>query len=340
MQGLFIALAVVAGVIVLSAVLLLTVALATVHSVFGRRKSFADDIGVKSGEGVDRFGCDVAWFDTVKANTESMTITAFDGIKLGSLLIKNAERSNRVAIICHGYGVTPRSMQVQAKLFYDRGFDVLLPYMRGHGVSEGRVGMAWLDRFDLLRWTDAVIGAYGQSVEIAFVGTSMGGATVVAAAGMNPPRQVKCVVDDCGFSSQSEQCDRSIKNAKLPVKPMKFVLDIGMRLVHNYSLHDADITPLAASMTVPALFIHGGNDKVVTPECGQKLYDACGSADKTFKMFPDAGHALSYVTDPDGYLGCINGFIEKVFSLPPVVVDDGESAGTPVSDKADESAAQ
>ncbi len=337
MQVLFIVLAAIAGVIVLSAVALLIAALATVRSVFGRRKSFADKIDAngKTGEsGVDRFGCDREWFDTVKADTESMTITAFDGIKLGSLLIKNAESSGRVAICCHGYGVSPYSMQVQAKLFYDRGFDVLLPYMRGHGASEGRVGMAWLDRFDLLRWTDAIVEAYGRSVEIAFAGTSMGGATVIAASGMKPPRQVKCVIDDCGFSSQREQCAQSIEKAKLPVKPMMFLLDLGMRLVHNYSLHDADITPLAANMTIPALFIHGDADKVVAPEYGQKLFDACGSADKTFKLFADAGHALSYVSDPDGYSLCVNGFIEKIFSLPPVSVGapSSEQADTPVAE--------
>lgn len=322
MQAVFIVAAVIAGIIVLAALSLLIAALATVKSVFGRRKSFADDIGVKTENGIDRFGCDAAWFDTVKANTESLTITAFDGIKLSSLLIKNAQKTNRVAICCHGYGVSPRTMQVQAKLFYERGFDVLLPYMRGHGASEGRVGMAWLDRFDLLRWTDAVVDTYGPSVQIAYAGTSMGGATVVAASGMNPPRQVKCVIDDCGFSSQREQCAQSIKKAKLPVKLTMFVLDLGMRLVHNYSMHDADITPLAASMTAPALFIHGDDDKVVAPEYGQKLFDACGSADKTFKLFAGAGHALSYVTDPDGYTDCVGGFIEKVFSLPPLPVEN------------------
>ncbi|MDE6294370.1 MAG: lysophospholipase, partial [Clostridiales bacterium] len=238
------------------------------------------------------------------------TITAYDGVKLGARIIRQSEPTGRVAVCCHGYGATLGSTQVQAKMFYDRGFDVYMLAMRGHKGSGGKVGMAWVDRFDLSRWIDRIITDYGESVQIALYGISMGGATVVSYAGMTPPPQIKCVIDDCGFSSQYEEYLACLKAAKLP-KCCIHLFNIGLKLVHGYSLYDADITKFAKNMTLPALFFHGTKDDFVPFELGQKLYEACASAEKDFIAVEGAGHGLSYVTDKEKYASAFTAFIDK-----------------------------
>ncbi len=295
MQGWMIALIVIAAVIVVVALSFVIGALVFVHNVVGRRKA-------KDSESIpEKYGVDEEWFDDWEYCTQKISITAYDGCKLAGTLIKQPEGQPRlVAICCHGYGSCYRALQPQAEMFFDRGFDVFLPTMRGHEGSEGKVGMAWIDRFDLLRWIDKIIAMYGETVEIALYGISMGGSTVIAAAGMEPPPQVKCVIDDCGFSSQYDQCRASLKNAGLP-QCFIHLYNTGLKLVHGYSLYDADIMPFAAKMSVPALFFHGEKDKFVPFALGQKLFDACSSANKKFVAVADAEHACSYIRDRETY---------------------------------------
>ena len=315
MQAWLIVLIVIACVVVLVAAVMLCSALMSVHIVLGRRRSSAE---VVPSSGVDlKYGVDYKWFDNVKPDTQSFSITSFDGVKLAALLVKNGEQNNRVAICCHGYGVTYKSVQFQAQLFYDRGFDVLLPSMRGHGASEGKVGMAWIDRFDLLRWIDMIIERYGKNAEIALAGVSMGGATVIGAARMNPPSQVKCVVDDCGFSSHSAQYAARLEKMGKLKSLLFFGFDAGLKLVHGYSYKTADFVPLAANMTVPALFIHGDADGVVPRESGDALFSACGSKFKKQLIVESAGHATAFATDCRAYAAAVDELIDKSFDGVP-----------------------
>jgi alpha-beta hydrolase superfamily lysophospholipase len=38
------------------------------------------------------------------------------------------------------------------------------------------------------------------------------------------------------------------------------------------------------------MLLHGGSDKITSAEATQEFFTAAGSADKTFKMYPDARH--------------------------------------------------
>ncbi|MDE6029249.1 MAG: lysophospholipase [Clostridiales bacterium] len=310
MEGWMIALIVVAAFVALVAIAVLAGALIFVHSILGRRKELSAKAKNKKGYTASKFGVDSSWFDTVVGTTSQATISAYDGVKLGARIIRQPEPSKRVAVLCHGYGATLGSTQVQAKMFYDRGFDVYMPAMRGHKGSGGKVGMAWIDRFDLSRWVDRIIADYGETVQIALFGTSLGGSTVVAYAGMNPPPQVKCVIDDCGFSSQYEEYIACLKGAKLPTCAIH-LFNMGLKLVHGYSLYDADIAKLAQNMTIPALFFHGTADSFVPFALGQKLFEACASQDKSFVAIEGAGHGFAYATDKAKYTSEFTEFVDK-----------------------------
>ena len=310
MQGWMIALIAVAAFVALIAIAFLIGALVFVHSILGRRKELSERAKKKKGHISNKFGVDSSWFDTVAATTSQATITAYDGVKLGARIIRQSEPTGRVAVCCHGYGATLGSTQVQAKMFYDRGFDVYMLAMRGHKGSGGKVGMAWIDRFDLSRWIDRIISDYGDNVQIALYGISMGGSTVISYAGMTPPPQIKCVIEDCGFSSQYDEYIASLKAAHLP-KCCIHLFNIGLKLVHGYSLYDADMTKFAENMTLPALFFHGTKDDFVPFELGQKLYAACASAEKDFIAVEGAGHGCAYVTDKEKYTSAFTAFIDK-----------------------------
>ena len=323
MQGWMISLIVVAAVILLVAIAYLVGMLIFVHAILGRRKELSEKQKQKKGYSADRYGVDPVWFDFVASTTAQATITAYDGVKLGARIIRQKESTGRVAICCHGYGATLSSTQVQAKMFYDRGFDVYMLAMRGHKGSGGKVGMAWIDRFDLARWIDRVIEDYGDSVQIALFGVSMGGSTVISYAGMDPKPQIKCVIDDCGFSSQYDEYMACLKAAGLP-KCAIHLFAPGVKLVHGYSIYDADITKLAAAMTLPALFFHGAEDSFVPFALGEKLFNACASPEKSFVAVEGAEHSLAYMTDKEKYIAAFTEFIDKHIDGSALVHDSSE----------------
>ena len=65
---------------------------------------------------------------------------------------------------------------------------MLLVDERSHGDSEGEyIGFGCLDRMDALGWIEWLVGRCGEDMEILLHGTSMGGATVLMASGLELP---------------------------------------------------------------------------------------------------------------------------------------------------------
>ncbi|MCH5158573.1 MAG: alpha/beta hydrolase [Clostridiales bacterium] len=309
MEAWMIALIAVAGVILVLAIVFFAVTHVYSNYVIGSN--------YKEPEGDDpaKYGVDTSWFDTddVKAALGEETITSFDGLKLVSWTLKHKSDApvKRVAIVQHGYHAGPRSVQPFAQMFFEKGFDVYMPAARGHKISEGKyIGMAWLDRFDIMRWIDKVIELYGSDVKIALFGISMGGSTVAAVSGMQPPPQVKCVIDDCGFSSQLDQYNSLLKDVKIPRSWLMVPFTMGVRFKCGYSVSDADICALVSSSALPTLFIHGERDSFVPVALGKKLYEACAATDKRLELF-DAGHAASVASDRERYGAILNEFVDK-----------------------------
>ena len=65
---------------------------------------------------------------------------------------------------------------------------------------------------------------------------------------------------------------------------------------------------------LPVIFFHGTADDYVPWEMSQKNYDAC-PAEKELICIPGAGHGLSYLVDPPGYLKALREFGEKYWGL-------------------------
>ena len=88
------------------------------------------------------------WIETI--NSKKVEVTAKDGIILkGTEYIKD-DQSNDWAIILHGYRSSPDSVISIGRHFSEEGYNVLIPYMRATGESEGEyIGMGWLDKDDL-----------------------------------------------------------------------------------------------------------------------------------------------------------------------------------------------
>ena len=222
------------------------------------------------------------------------------------------QEGHRYAILFHGYAGAAWQMAPYGKMFYDMGYSVLIPDARAHGESEGDyIGMGWLERPDVLSWIDSVTGP-DQEAEIVLMGVSMGGATVMMAAGEDLPDNVKCIVEDCGYSSVWDEFELQLKNVfGLPSFPLLNTASLVSKLRAGYSFEEASSVNQLKKATVPMLFIHGDADTFVPFSMLDVVYNACASAEKEKLVVHEAAHGAAADTDPELYWDTVTAFVGK-----------------------------
>ncbi|MCH5198806.1 MAG: alpha/beta hydrolase [Oscillospiraceae bacterium] len=248
------------------------------------------------------------WY-VANAPTETKLINV-KGETLHAELIRQPEESHLWAVVIHGYSSRPRGMAKQAFGFYEMGYNTLFPYMRGHRKSEqNHCSMGYYEKHDIVSWINYIASIDPES-QIVIIGESMGAATTMLVTGEELPENVKCAIEDCGYTNCYDQFVAQIGNvAHLPtwfVKPANTY----SKLVHGWDFRDCSPVDAVARSKTPTLFIHGENDTFVPYEMMSVVYDAC-SAEKDIISIPDAEHAEACDVHPELYWPKIKEFVSK-----------------------------
>ena len=244
-----------------------------------------------------------------KSNYSDKYIESYDKLQLHSYVVN--QNSNKWAIVVHGYGGSGKLMSDKSKYFYDMGYNVLIPDLRGHGKSEGDyIGMGWKDRLDIISWINFIIKE-NPNAEIVLHGTSMGAATVLMTSGENLPSNVKAIVADCAYTSAWDEFSYQLETyLKVPSYYILNVTNMVTKLKAGYSLKEASALECVKKATVPILYIHGDKDKFVPYSMMDKLYDATSSPKE--KLTIDGGeHANSDLVSPFLYWLTLEDFLNQ-----------------------------
>ena len=244
-----------------------------------------------------------------KSNYSDKYIESYDKLQLHSYVVN--QNSNKWAIVVHGYGGSGKLMSDKSKYFYDMGYNVLIPDLRGHGKSEGDyIGMGWKDRLDIISWINFIIKE-NPNAEIVLHGTSMGAATVLMTSGENLPSNVKAIVADCAYTSAWDEFSYQLETyLKVPSSYILNVTNMVTKLKAGYSLKEASALECVKKATVPILYIHGDKDKFVPYSMMDKLYDATNSPKE--KLTIEGGeHANSDLVSPFLYWLTVEDFLNQ-----------------------------
>ena len=233
-----------------------------------------------------------------------------DGLRLHATFFPNQD-SKKIALCLHGYTSQGMSDYIGLSEYYlKHGFAMFLPDARAHGQSEGEyVGFGCLDRYDLLGWIHWIVERCGEDVQILLHGTSMGGATVLMASGLELPPQVKGIVSDCGFTSPKAVFTHVLHSMyRLPAFPMIQIASFVNRRKAGYGLDDCNAAREVRKAKVPVLLIHGSADSFVPCRMCEEIYENCASPKKKL-IIEGAAHAESYYKDPENYEKALDEFI-------------------------------
>ena len=225
------------------------------------------------------------------------------------------QEGHKYAILFHGYTGAAWQMASYGKVYYDMGWSILTPDALAHGSSDGDyIGMGWLERPDVIGWIDSIISEDPEA-EIVLHGVSMGGATVMMAAGEELPDNVKCIVEDCGYSSVWDEFRLQLKNVfHLPAFPLLNAASLACRIRAGYGFKEASAVKQLQKAAVPILFIHGDADAFVPFSMLDVVYEACTSAEKEKLVIHDAAHGAAADTDPALYWDTVTAFVGKYVS--------------------------
>jgi fermentation-respiration switch protein FrsA (DUF1100 family) len=249
------------------------------------------------------------WATSAKRYDEQ--IKSFDGLKLVGTSFWQPETSGKWVVIVHGYSGDRSNMFRRAKAFYERGFNVLTVDCRGCGESEGKyITMGWLDRLDLVAWANKLAADFPES-QIVLYGASMGGAAVMMAAGENLPPNVKCAIEDCGYSSVwSEFSHQLWEKFHLPSFPVLSAANTVTNIFGGFNLREASAVEQLKKAKVPVMFIHGSEDAFVLPNMVHECYKATPTK-KELHIVKGAIHNYSFRADEAEYMKWCLEFINK-----------------------------
>ena len=241
---------------------------------------------------------------------EAVTIRSHDGLTLRGKFFEGRSGAPRLRFF-HGYRSTAeRDGSGGFALCREKGWNAMMVDQRAHGESQGKtITLGTKERYDVLDWVNWAVRRVGEDQEIYLGGVSMGAATVLMAAGLGLPPQVKGVWADCGYSSTEGVLRHMIRRWKLPETLTFAAARLGGWIFGGFDVRE--ITPLEAvkKAEVPILLIHGEDDNVVPHHMAEEIREACAAPVEIVSV-PKAHHGMSFYVDNARYRSAVERLIE------------------------------
>lgn len=245
---------------------------------------------------------------------EKVTIRSHDGLTLSARYYHVADGAP-LDICCHGYKSHPYTdFSGGSQLCFEMGHNLLLIDQRAQHDSQGTcMTFGILERWDVLDWVNYAITRFGSDVKITLYGVSMGGATVLMAAELPLPENVKGIVADCPFAIPEEIILDVGRKLHYPPKLIRPFLHIAARLYGGFRLNETDAIKAVQKAKVPIVIIHGEEDTYVPCAMSEPVALANPRMVRRY-TFPGAEHAISFLVDEPRYRQIVTEFVNEILA--------------------------
>ncbi|HET9417503.1 MAG TPA: alpha/beta hydrolase [Candidatus Limnocylindria bacterium] len=226
-----------------------------------------------------------------------------------------APPSAPTVVLAHGWGSNKSVMLDRAALLHDAYHLVLFDF-RNHGQSAGDVTTQGVreagDIRAILDWLESQKGPD----RIAVLGTSMGGASALAAADRDD--RIDALVVESTHATIANAIQARLDRAGYPLAiPGSWAILLAslFRTGEDASSVDPLLT-IARLEERPVLLVYGGLDDTIGAADAQDLEAAAAAAGSPIELHvcEAAGHAQSPDACPEDYPGWVLGFLERVLA--------------------------
>lgn len=216
---------------------------------------------------------------------ENQQLKTFDQIEISSWFIPN-DSSRKAIILLNGIGGNRLGLISRAEYYLEKGFNVLMPDLRGTGESGGdMITFGWQEQYDLLACIDFLENK--KMEKIAVHGLSLGAATISYSLQENPNYHFM-VLESC-----YDNITNALKNRieKIPIPFFIFYPMIKfteMRI--EASSEELSPEKYIGNSQSPIFILAGDSEKKVKKGETEKLYSNCNSPIKELYFFEGGFH--------------------------------------------------
>ena len=256
----------------------------------------------------DVFESSAKYLDSL--TSERVYVKSFDGLRLAGSYYNN-NNSDTTILLFHGYRSDGRfDFACAVKYYIEMGLNVFVADQRANGESEGvLITFGIKERKDVITWTEFIIANYTPK-NIFLSGVSMGATTVMMAANLNLPQNVRGIIADCGFTSVPEIIKKVARQAfRIDATIFLPMLNLRCKIFGGFSFYETTTIKSLSESDIPIFFIHGKNDGFVPCEMTEQSHVAA-RAEKHICIVENADHGMSFLVDSDNIKKQISNFIK------------------------------
>lgn len=262
-----------------------------------------------------------SWYDTIQKVHNSLAeiqtkphqtleITSRDNLKLRGVYYPN---NSDVTVICaHGYTSHAEREWAFPGLFYlSLGYNVLIPYQRAHGLSEGKyIAFGALEHIDMVDWVKK-INELTPDGKIVIHGLSMGGGIVLDLSKLEI-ENVKCLIADAP-SISIEQFFKNVSKEFFKKDSEKIASYAIKRFQKEFgcAAGDFEAVKIVSACRYPLLLSAGSN------ECQEELFETIQKANPNqteIVILPGCNHGNGMYKQTELYQTKIKEFLQNHLS--------------------------
>jgi len=219
------------------------------------------------------------------------------------------EKSNKVAIVAHGFGQNHFALLPQAKIFRDLGYSVLMIDQRRFGESKAKFGsLGYMEAMDVAKVCDFAKESLG-AVKIVLNGVSMGAVSIMRASIYT--ENIDAIIPDCGYADIKTELPLLYKSIFKVANP--FVSWFLYRKAHRLGITIEDTVPMDAieKTKLPVCIIHSDIDSTVSVEDAYRISRTFQNSNSRVAIFEGLEHGLS-VVDNEKYVSVVKEFLTDI----------------------------
>ncbi len=227
--------------------------------------------------------------------------------------------SDRTAVLLHAYGRSQDFALRWAEFWVERGYNILIPQMRGHDGNDSITVLGFYEQYDLYDLLNAVQAETGVQT-YALHGEGMGANAALLMCGNSELMAnlqnenttgitIELVVAESASTDLTTlvtyQADRQFEMSGVLER---FVMKFTIRQVLGFSPDDMDVVEAVSLSSTPTVFICGTDDGFSPDEWTQSLYDAC-AAEKVLLLAEGVSHSACWERTGDDCAAAIESLL-------------------------------
>ena len=265
-------------------------------------------------------GPEDSWYDTITTVHNSLAqikqlpheewkITSHDGLSLKAMFYPGT--TDKTVIWIHGYTSHAERESAFPGLFYHSlGFNVLIPYLRAHGPSQGKyISFGPLECEDLKKWVEHINNRIPGSILLH--GLSMGGGIALDLATCDL-ENVKCILADAP-SVSIPKFYREVSYSVFKRNPDKIIAFLHQRFqkVFSADVNDYDRIENIHRGQYPLMLTAGSNENMSEVLTAIKERNPCPT---TVLILPGCNHGNGMYKQTEMYQTAIKAFLDQYLS--------------------------